>query len=68
MTTKEELIRIVDALTEREAAEVLEYVRWLHEEAETLTAEEIAHVQAGEAEIERGERVAWDALRRELGL
>ena len=68
MTTKEELRRIVDTLSEEDAAELLEYAQWLHVESETLTDAEIARVRRGEEQIRRGERISWDELRRELNL
>jgi hypothetical protein len=68
MTTKEELRRIVEALNDETAAELLDYARWLQQERETLTEEERARVTRGEEEIQRGETVAWDHLRRELKL
>lgn len=68
MTTKERLHEIVDALSEDEAAELLDYAEWLRQESETLTEEESARVRAGAAELARGERVAWEDLRRELNL
>lgn len=68
MTTREELRRIVDILSEENAVELLEYARWLEQADETLTDEEIARVRHGEEQLRRGERVAWDDLRRELNV
>lgn len=68
MTVKEKLHGIVDALGKQEAAELLDYAEWQQREGETLTEEDIARVQAGEAELARGERVSWEDLRRELNL
>ncbi len=68
MTTREELRRIVDILSEEHAVELLEYVHWLEQEGETLTAEEITRAQCGEEQIRRGERVSWEELRRELNV
>jgi cytochrome c553 len=68
MTTKEELRQIVDALSDEDASELLEYAHWLQQEAETLSDAEIARVQHGEEQIRRGETVSWDELRRELNV
>lgn len=68
MTTKEELRQIVDTLSEQEVSELLEYARWLRQTGETLSEVEIARVKHGERQIDRGEMVSWDELRRELGL
>lgn len=68
MTAKEKLIQLVDCLDEKTLIEVLDYVRWLLEEEEHLTPEELQRVQQGEAEIARGEKVSLEDLKRELGL
>lgn len=67
MAVKEELHRLVDVLDEEDAHEALDYVRWLLEETETLTDEEMARVEAGKAQIGRGEYVTLEELRRQLG-
>jgi len=67
-TTKEELRRLVDTLSDDAAAELLEYARWLQQESETLTDEERNLVLQGEEEIRRGDTVPWDELRRDLDL
>lgn len=67
MAVKEELHRLVDVLEEEDAHEALDYVRWLLEDSETLTDEEIARVEAGKAQMERGEYVTLEELRRQLG-
>jgi len=66
MTTKEELRKIVDTLSDETAAELLDYARWLQQDSDTLTGEAHARVTRGEEEIRRGDTVAWDDLRREL--
>lgn len=68
MTVKEELIHLVDLLNEENAREALDYVRWLLEEEEHLTPEELERVRQGEEELARGERVGLADLKRELGL
>ncbi len=67
MATREELRRIVDALSDEDAAELLDYAHWLRQDNETLSTQEAARVQRGEEQLARGETVAWDDLRRELG-
>jgi cytochrome c553 len=67
-TTKDELRQILDALSDEDAAELLEYARWLRQTGETLSDEEVARVTEGEEQLRRGERVSWDTLRRELNV
>jgi cytochrome c553 len=67
-TTKDELRRILDALSDEDAAELLEYAHWLRQTGETLSDEEVARVTEGEEQLRRGERVPWDTLRRELNV
>ena len=69
MTTKDDLHHLVDQLNEEAVGELLEYAQWLTaEEDEPLTDEELARVEAGEAELRRGESVTLDDLKRRLGL
>jgi hypothetical protein len=67
MTAKDDLHHLVDELGEAEADELLEYARWLAaEEDEPLDDEELARVEAGEAEIQRGDYVSLDDVKRRL--
>ena len=67
MTTKDDLHHLVDQLDEGAADELLEYARWLAaEEDEPLTEEELARVEAGEAEIRRGDFVTLEDVKRRL--
>lgn len=68
MAVKEELRHLVDTLSDIEAADLLEYARWLGQPSETLTVEELACVREGEEQIWRGECITLDALKRDLGL
>jgi hypothetical protein len=69
MTVKDDLHHLVDQLDEPAADELLDYARWLAaEEDEPLTDEERARVEAGEAEIRRGDDVSLEDLKRRLGL
>jgi predicted transcriptional regulator len=61
---KEELMRELDQLPPEELAAVRNYVRVLRQQPEELTLEERADVEAGEAEIARGEWVNWEDIRR----
>lgn len=66
MTIKEELHQLVDELDDLSAQDVLDYLRWLMQETETLSEKEFARVRAGEAEIERGEYTTLDELQRRI--
>lgn len=67
-STKERLHQMVDQLPEDAAGELLEYADWLTRDVdEPLSAEERVRVEAGEAEIARGEYSTLDELRRRLG-
>ena len=69
MAIKDELHQLVDALDEDAAGELLEYAQWLAaEEDEPLDDEELARVEAGEAELRRGESVSLEDLKRRLEL
>lgn len=69
MTVKDDLHHLVDELGEAEADELLEYARWLlAEEDDALDEEELARVEAGEAEIRDGDSVRLDDIKRRLGL
>jgi hypothetical protein len=68
MTNKDKLQKLVEDLSESEAAEAIDFVEWLLADEDSLSAEELAEVKAGEGELARGERVSWDEVKRELGL
>jgi len=69
MTVKDDLHHLVDQLDEEAADELLEYAQWLTaEEDEPLSPEELARVEAGEAELRRGESVRLEDLKRRLEL
>jgi hypothetical protein len=69
MTIKDDLHHLVDELDEDAADELLEYAQWLAaEEDEPLSDEELARVEAGEAEIRRGDYVTLDDVKRRLEL
>jgi len=66
VTIKEELHLLVDQLPEGDAAEVLDYVRWLAAASETLSDAELVQVREGEAQIARGEYVTLADLAHSL--
>lgn len=64
---KEELRRLIDQLSDREAFDVLDHVQWLlSDEEETLTEEELAQVEQDFEAIRRGEYVTLDEIKRQL--
>jgi hypothetical protein len=67
MTVKDDLHHLVDQLDEAAADELLDYARWLKaEEDEPLSDEERARVEAGEAELRRGDYITLEDLKRRL--
>lgn len=64
MTTKEALHERID----EEAEELLAQLEWEATAEEELTPEEMALLEEGNAEFERGEFIRADDLYRELGL
>jgi len=67
VTVKEARHRLVDSLdSEDTMEEALDYLLWLTGSCETLTPEELARVEAGEAAIARGEYVTLDAIEQRL--
>jgi hypothetical protein len=63
-SVKDEIHSLVDQLTEDDAADVLDYLRWLIIDVETLTDEQLARVQGGQAQFARGEYITLSELRR----
>ncbi len=59
---KEELHRLVDEMSDREALDALDHVRWLLSDEDELTEEEWEAVREGEAEIARGEYVTLEEI------
>jgi hypothetical protein len=68
MTTKDDLLHLVDELDEDAVGELLDYAHWLSQPEDTLTEEEQARVEAGKAEIANGDYVSLEELRRKLAL
>ena len=67
MSIKPELHRLVELLDEEDEGSALDYLRWLLAGEDSLTDEERAAVEAGEAEIARAGYVTLDELIRSLG-
>jgi hypothetical protein len=63
---REELEKIIHRLPAKQLKLLLSYAREL--EDDELTSANIADIEAGKAEIARGEWVDWDELKRELNL
>ncbi|MEJ2672404.1 MAG: hypothetical protein P8168_09450 [Deltaproteobacteria bacterium] len=67
MDIRKEIIKALDTLSEESLEGVLEYVRFIQEPEEVEpTAEEIAIIARGKAEIARGDLVDWRELKEEL--
>lgn len=64
---KRELHDLVDRLAADDLAEVLDFARWLASAGEALTADELAAMRHGEAEIAAGEFTTLAELRRAAG-
>ena len=67
MTVREDLQRLVLEIGDDQAAEALDYVRWLASAGDTLTDYELAAMHQGEKEIADGEYVKLDELSQILG-
>ncbi len=68
-TIKDDLHHLVDELDEDAVGELLDYAHWLAaDKDDPLTEEESAQVDAGKAEIARGDYVTLEELRRKLAL
>ena len=67
MTVKEKIHRLVDDLAEDQAGDLLDYAEWLAASTDSLSAEELAAMARSEREVEAGEYVSLDDLKRTLG-
>jgi hypothetical protein len=63
-TIRYELHQLLDRLPEPELSQVRDFMKVLLEEREELTDEEWEEVGKGEEEIQRGEWVRWEDVRR----
>ena len=64
LTIREELLQRLDTLSEDELIQVLDFVRLLQAEPESLTPEEIQELHASRAEVAQGEWVRWQDVKR----
>ncbi len=67
MTVKEAIHHLVDNLTDEEAAALLDYLN-MRADPDALTEEEMSRVRQARAELERGDYVTIEELRKELQL
>jgi len=70
MTTRERLHELVDELTDEQAALLEGYAEQMldDDDEEVFTEEEIQRILKAEAEIDAGEWVSWEDVKRELDL
>jgi hypothetical protein len=67
MSTREEIIKNLDTLSEDDLEGVLEYIRFIQEPEEVEpTEEELKAIAEGEKEVAWGEVVRWRDLKKEL--
>ena len=65
MVTKEELHGLLESLPESGLEEVRDLMVVHSKEPEDLTEDEAKELREGEAEVERGEWVRWEDVKRE---
>ena len=65
MSSKDELRRPIEHMDDRWVDDVVDYVRWLQQDTDTLTPDEWQRVQRGERELAQGDRVTLKDWRRE---
>ena len=63
-TMREELHRLVESLSEDELSEVSHFAKLLLKEPDELTEDEMREVEKGESEIQRGDWVRWEDIKR----
>ena len=64
MGVKEELHRMIDLLGDDELDDALDYLQWLARETDTATDEELAEFWKGKQEVDAGDYVTLDELKR----
>jgi hypothetical protein len=67
VTVREDLQCLVAELGDEQAAEALDYVRWLAAAGDTLADHELTAMRQGEREIANGEYVRLEELSQTLG-
>ncbi len=65
MSSKDELRRLIDHMDDRWVDDVVDYVRWLQQDTDTLTPDEWQRVQQGQRQIAQGDRVNLKDWRRQ---
>ena len=66
-SAKAELTALIDAMSDEEAQDLLDYLNMLADPDE-LTPDEEAAVRKAMAELERGQTVSGDALKQKYGI
>ncbi len=66
MTIKERIHELTEQMTDEDAAEALDYMEWLLSDEEVLTPEELDAVDRSMAQIQRGEYVTLEEVKRSL--
>lgn len=61
---KEELKNLIGELSDAESRLVLKFARWLVEQEDELSEEEVALLRRGEEQFEKGEYVWWRDVKR----
>ena len=64
MSVREKLLRIIEALSEEDLEELLEYARWLQADKVELSSEERKELEKAKTEVARGKVVPWRSIRR----
>ena len=62
-TVKEELLTVLDEISQEKLMVLLRFAKWLSEEDE-LTSEELSALSRGEEQFDRGEYVFFNELKR----
>lgn len=63
---KDDLIKLIDGLSQDEMEELFIYLKWKLMKKETLSEEAIKEMHEGQDEITRGEWVRWRDVRRNV--
>ena len=64
MVVKEELRDAIEKLSDEESRLVLKFARWLVEQEDELTEQEVALLRRGEEQFESGEYTWWQDVKR----
>ena len=63
-TIKEELRKVIEQLSDEESQVILKFARWLLEQEDELTKDELALLKQGEEQFEKGEFTWWRDVKR----